>query len=607
VLIILDNCEHLVDAIGRIAQRILEHTHEVKILATSRIALNRPGEQRIAILGLQQTYDEHTIGEAAELFIDRAKALQSSLDVGSRTIAAIQSICERVDGLPLAIELAASRTDVLSVNEIAEFLRDSPALLEAEHASRDIHRSLEAAITWSVSLLDEDQRARFRALGAFDGPFTAEAAASILRSRNSLNAVRELKPLVDASLVVARPAEAGATVYRLLEPLRQHARHSLEETGDWTALTERHDLYYVGVSRSRRGEMFGSGRVAAVRRIELELADYMAAWDRLMEQDPTAVLSLAWSLGHHWLSAHVGSGFARLAGLLEAVGDDASVECADALTIASWVAMYANEWERGIAWADRAISIYEEADDQLGLAYAHARKGHWAFGRGDAAGAMESLPLSLEICDRIGNEEGKAWPTVLIGQARRWSDDEGDDVFEMLVTAKGLFASTDDSDGQVHAGMVLATFFDRDAADRLRIAEEMVDLAERRGADSALRPTALHALSHVTWELDERERAEGLNRACIRAAFTSGNLIVLGLGLMQAARYAGLRGLAKRCAMLSGAGRAHFAFELAPFQLRVEADAVSAAKTLLGETEYDELLNEGASMTAEEAAALALR
>jgi len=606
VLIILDNCEHLVDAAGRIAQRILEHTHEVKILATSRIALNRPGEQRIAILGLQQGDGETEMGEAVELFVDRAKAFQSSLDLGSDTIAAIRSICGHVDGLPLAIELAASRTDVLSVNEISEFLRESPALLEAEHASRDIHRSLDAAITWSVSLLDEDQRARFRGLGVFDGPFTAEATASIFRSGH-LDAVRELKPLADASLVVARPTEAGGTVYRLLEPLRQYARRSLREAGDWAQLTEMHDLYYVRASRSRRSGMLGSGRVEAVRRIEVELADYMSAWDRLAEQDPTAVLPLAWSLGHHWLSAHVSSGFARMATLLEAVGDNASVEVADALTISSWVAMYANDWERGIPWVDRAISIYEEADDQLGLAYANARKGHWAFGRGDAAGAMASLSLSLEICDRIGNEEGKAWPTVLIGQARRWGDDDSDDVHQMLLDAKALFASTDDSDGQVHAGMVLATFFNRDVAERLIIAEEMADLAEQRGADSALRPTAFHALSSVTWELGQRERAEGLNRACVRAAFASGNLIVLGLGLMQAARYAGLRGHSKRCATLNGAGRAHFAFELAPFQLRYEADGVSAAKAVLGETEYDGLFDQGALMTAEEAAALALR
>jgi len=601
-LIILDNCEHVADAAGYLAQEILEEAIDVKIVATSRVALNRPGEHRIRLLGLKTDGEDD---EAAELFLDRAGAISSS--VGPDAAPAVRAICQQLEGLPLAIELAASRTDVLSLAEIDSYLRGSLDLLAAEHATRDIHRSLDATISWSTGLLDTDQQARFRALGVFNGPFTAQAAAAVFGGMSRIEVVIDLKRLADASLVVARPSGAEETQYRLLEPIRAYARSALVEIGAWDETASRHDRHYLEACRITRKEMFGSGRVEAARRVELELAEYLAAWDRLAEGDPESVLPFVWSLGHHWLSARVGPGYERIAALIECVGDIPTIEYADALTISSWLGMYVNDSERAIPWVEQAITIYEQAGEKMGLAYAHVRRGHWAFGRGDIPTAMESLPLSMEICEQIGYEEGKAWPLVLIGQARRWGDDESDEVRHMLLAAKSLFAATDDASGQVHAAMVLETFLDQDVADRLSLAEEMVSIAERHGGDNLLRPTAYHALAYATWDHGENERAKGINRACVRAALASGNLITLGLGLMQGARFAGLEGDAERCALLNGAGRAHFAFEVAPFQARYEAPAVSAAKERLGESGYTELFEEGGRLSPEEAASLVLR
>ena len=606
-LIVLDNCEHVVDAAGDLAQRILEGTTAIAILATSRVALNRPGEQRVNLLGLGLADSDDEAGEAVELFIDRANTIRTSLKFGPETIRTARAICQQLDGLPLAIELAASRTDVLSLGEIDSYLRDNLDLLSTEHAARHIHRSLDTAISWSTSLLDEDQQARFRSLGVFEGPFTAQAAAAVFGGVSLVEAVAQLKTLSDASLVVARPAEIGGTSYRLLVPIGAHARSALIDSGAWDQTAALHDRHYLDSCRSQRDDMFGSDRVEAVRRVELEIADYLTAWGRLEDEDPESALPFVWTLGHDWLSARVGPGYERMAALIESVGKSPSTEYADALTIGSWVGMYANDWERAIPWADRAIEIYEKAGDQLGLAYAHVRRGHWAFGRGDIPTAMESLPLSLEICERIGYQEGKAWPMVLIGQARRWGDDDSAEVFDMLLAAKALFVATNDASGQVHAGMVLETFLNRDVASRLATAEEMITVAERYGGDNVLRPTAYHALAYATWDDGQHERAKGLNRACVRAALASGNLITLGLGLMQGARFAGLDGDARRCALLGGAGRAHFAFEVAPFQLRYEAPAIDEAKKALGEAGYDELFDQGGALSPEEAAVLVLR
>ena len=195
---------------------------------------------------------------------------------------------------------------------------------------------------------------------------------------------------------------------------------------------------------------------------------------------------------------------------------------------------------------------------------------------------------------------------VLIAQARRWGDDESDEVLEMLLAARSLFEATGDSFGEIHAGMLIGTLTERPVLERLATAERMVQTAEALGGENVQRPTAFHDLAYATWDAGEHERAKGFNRVCVRSALASGALITLGLGLIQAARFAGLEGDAERCAILSGAGRAHFAFEMAPFQLRYEAPSKKAAMESLGEGTYEQLFAEGGRLSPEDAAALVI-
>ncbi|MGD2042290.1 MAG: BTAD domain-containing putative transcriptional regulator, partial [Acidimicrobiia bacterium] len=448
LLIILDNCEHVREEAGRLASAVLEKAAGVKVLATSRIALNQPGEQRLQLLGLSSADDNN---DAGELFADRAQAVGASVDEADDEVVAL---CQRLEGLPLAIELAASRTNVMSVAEIRGHLAQGYELLVGEHPTRDIHKSLATAISWSTSLLEESLRARFETLGVFEGPFSAEAAASVLEA-STIDAVADLNRLSDASLVVALPARDEPTSYRLLEPIRAFARSLLIESSRWDRAVARHDQHYLAACRQQRLDMFGDRRITAIQAVERELAEYLVAFDRIESRAPEEALPFVWVLGHYWFTGRIGAGYRRMSSLIGRVGDQTTIEYADALTISSWVGMYANDWERAIPWADRAVSIYEELDDQLGLAYALARKGHWAFGRGDIPTAMSSLTTSIEICDRIGYREGKAWPMVLVGQARAWADDTSDEVYEMLLEARDLFAATGDDSGLVHAGMVI--------------------------------------------------------------------------------------------------------------------------------------------------------
>ena len=155
--------------------------------------------------------------------------------------------------------------------------------------------------------------------------------------------------------------------------------------------------------------------------------------------------------------------------------------------------------------------------------------------------------------------------------------------------------------GQVHADMILATLYDEGLEYRLLHSEEMVRLGERPDADSLIKSAAFHALAYCVWDAGDFDRAEGLNRVSARSAFETGATINSGLTLLQAATFAGHRGQAERCATLFGAGETHFAMQVAPFQERTAQPAIELAMEALGEDRYEELHDQGAGMSVEEA------
>ncbi|HEY5650935.1 MAG TPA: BTAD domain-containing putative transcriptional regulator, partial [Acidimicrobiia bacterium] len=301
VLVVLDNCEHLRQAAADVVETLLSRAPGLTILATSRRPLKIAGEQRYALEGLPVGTDEETIGDAERLFIERCSEIEPTQGGGDRPLRAIRAICEHLDGLPLALELAAGRSDVLSPPEISALLSRRFAILVDERQPRDIHRSLEATVGWSYGLLDPDERSAYAALGVFEGPFTIDAAAAVLGVDDVGDAVSRLERLVTASLVTVASGESDRTTFRLLETLRAYARDRLRESGRWPEAVGRHDEHYLAVCAGLREEFLGAGRVAATDRIAQELVDFLAVWDRGMLDDPTSVLPLAWPLGNYWL------------------------------------------------------------------------------------------------------------------------------------------------------------------------------------------------------------------------------------------------------------------------------------------------------------------
>ena len=602
-LLVLDNCEHLVDTVAELAATLLETAPDLKILATSRQALGFSGELRFPLEGLATSTAAEPIFDAERLFEERAMEVRRGFSLNETIRPFVASICRHLDGMPLAIELAAARTDVLSPSEIDGHLTSRFALLADKPVQRLVHRSLRASLDWSYDMLPVSGKQAFDAFGVFEGPFSAKAAAAVLGLKSAVEVIDEIRSLVGASLLQVISLNGRGSLYRLLETPRLYARDHLVDGGRWDTVVKRHDSHYRDTCAALRPAFFGRERVVAQREIEAELADFQTAFDRsLADGGIRECLAMAWPLGHVWMfSGRLNEGEGRLTSVLEgSIGAQDRLR-ADTLTVASFLAMYRQQFDQAIAWVDEAINIYRSIDDEQGLAYALARRGHHAFASGDFPTAMATLQESLDWCQKIGYDDGTAWPITLIAQARRWSGEENPEIRDMLEDGRRRFIAMGEIYGQVHADMVLGTLYEEGLEYQLRHYEEMVRLGEQPGADRLIQSLAFHGLAYSVWDSGEFDRAEGLNRAAARSALDTGVTVNSGLALLQAATFAGRRGEATRSATLFGAGDTHFAMQKAPFMEREYAPAIEAAKKVLGTDRYEQLHDKGASLTVAEA------
>ncbi|HVE72137.1 MAG TPA: BTAD domain-containing putative transcriptional regulator [Thermoanaerobaculia bacterium] len=281
VLFILDNCEHVVDAAAEIADDVLRSCPNVKILTTSRQALGLTGEQTWLVPPL-------SIDDAVQLFEERARAVKPSFTRSD----VVADICRRLDGIPLAIELAAARVRVLTVEQIAERLDDAFKLLTAGSRTMPRHRTIYETIDWSYRLLSEPEQALLRRLGIFGGSFTLDAAEAICGE----NVFELLSALVDKSLVIFEHQR-----YRLLDTVHQFAEEKLKASGEEETLRERHARWYVGLVEELEPRIFaGAGDADAMGRIDEQIGSIRRIFDSAV--DPELELRLVYALHWYWFA-----------------------------------------------------------------------------------------------------------------------------------------------------------------------------------------------------------------------------------------------------------------------------------------------------------------
>jgi predicted ATPase/DNA-binding winged helix-turn-helix (wHTH) protein len=253
MLLLLDNCEHVIDAAAGLAAAVLSGASGVNILATSREPLAVPGEHlyRLGALSSPEPSPGLTATEAADfpavrLFVERVSAIVEDFVLTDANASLVVAICRRLDGLPLAIEFAAPRVEVLGIEALAARLDDSLRLLGARRrAAMPRHRTMQAVVDWSYGLLSQDEQRFFRALGIFAGGFPAEAAAAIAMEAATAgaDAIDQVADLVAKSLVVA-DASGAKPRFRLLDTTRAFVAEKLDESGERERIARRHAEYY---------------------------------------------------------------------------------------------------------------------------------------------------------------------------------------------------------------------------------------------------------------------------------------------------------------------------------------------------------------------------
>ncbi|MGH9209142.1 MAG: LuxR C-terminal-related transcriptional regulator [Acidimicrobiales bacterium] len=416
LLLILDNCEHVVEAAAALAGRLLELCPAVRVLATSRMPLGLPGEQVWAVTPLE-------LDAAVELFTDRARLASSDSPVDDVSRSLLTRICSQVDGLPLAIELAAAWTRVLSLRQIADRLDHAVGLLKSRARTPTARQAtMEASVDWSYRLLPAADQQLFDRLSVFTGGFDLAAAEAV--AGPGTDVLAGLTALVDHSLVLTEPASDDPMRYRLLEPVRQCGAAWLGARGETDALRRRHAEHYLAVAGRFDVELREDRRAVAFHRLEQEEGNLTAALAWAREQHrPDLGLRLGAALAQFWeLRGRVNEGRAWLEDMLSIDGADPDLR-ATALARAGRLAWRQRDYLQARALLEESLGLASEVGDQPGMARRLRSIALVVMSEGDPEGATRLCEQSVAIFRRHEDHRGLVWALIFLGLARITADD----------------------------------------------------------------------------------------------------------------------------------------------------------------------------------------
>ncbi len=424
LLLVLDNCEHLIEACAKLADTLLHACPNLKILATSREALGIAGETTFRVPSLSlpdpknlppvETLKQY---EAIRLFIERALAVFSPFTLTHANAPAIAQICYRLDGIPLAIELAAARAKALKVEEIASRLDDRFRLLTGgSRTALPRHQTLRALMDWSYDLLSEKERVLLRRLSVFVGGWTLKAAEQV--TSNASSAAHLLSPeevldllthLVEKSLVSV-DEQGDETRYQMLETVRQYALAKLIESDEAEQVRGRHLEFFTDFAEKAELELAGAEQTIWFNRLELEHDNLRAALDWSQQSDRAAEigLRLADALAQFWvIRGYLSEGRERIsAALAHAQTLGRTALRGQALNGAAYLTYRQSDYPATRSFSEEALAIFRELGDKPGISEALSMLGNVATEEGDYETAPrlfeEGLALKRELKDGRG-------------------------------------------------------------------------------------------------------------------------------------------------------------------------------------------------------------
>ena len=619
LLLLLDNCEHLLDVCAKLADALVRHCPSVQILASSREAFGIGGEQtyRVPSLSLPDPKQAHTPVsvaqfEAVQLFTDRALLARADFQVTKQNASTLASICFRLDGIPLAVELAAARVRFLSVEEINHKLDQRFRLLTGgSRTALPRQQTLRSLIDWSYDLLRDPEKLLLQRLSVFAGGWTLDAAEQVCagEGEEDREALDLLTSLADKSLVVVEQND-GHSRYRLLETVRQYARERLLESGGGEAVRERHGDYFLALAEEAEPKLLGAEQAEWLRRLEEEHDNLRSALEwSLAEAGSQEDLRLCGALNRFWSTrGHLAEGRKWCARILaKERAAERTPEYAKALNAAGNLAWHQTDYPAARALLEESLAIFRELDDRAGIAQSLNNLGNVAIEQGDypAARALyeESLAIRRELGDRrgmatvlcnLGNvayERGDFTAARILSEALAISRELGDRArIADALNNLGNLACNQGDFGSARALIEESLAIGRDLGDRDGIASSLHSL----GVVAYLQGHLAAARALYTESLDNRRELD--DRLGIARALEGLAAVVAALG--SSLRAARIWGAAQRL-------REEIGTPLSPTERSHYDQRAAAARAAADDAAFDRAWQEGRALTLTQAIDLA--
>jgi predicted ATPase/DNA-binding SARP family transcriptional activator len=425
-LLLLDNCEHLIDEAAELAKQLLRSCDGLRVVATSRERLGITGEVLLPLAGLTVPADEEqglngiAVAESVQLFAQRASAALPGFRLDGSTVVSVAEICRRLDGLPLAIELAAIRVNALGVKELASRLDHRFTLLNhGDRTALPRHQTLRAVVEWSYNLLGIAERSLFDQISIFVGGFDLDAAQAVCGEPPGETA-SAIARLVDQSLLMADTTTSQGNRYRQLETIRAYGIERVNETGRTGLLQERHATYFLSFAQPAAEGLRGPDQAQWLDRLEAEHSNLRAAleWSINAEVAEIAV-GLAGSLYPFWdLHGHYREGQHWLAAALALSGEVRPSMRARALMGSATLAVIQGDLDHAASACVEALELSSRASDPAGLAHAQQYLGLGAIFADDIDTAQGLLDQSLGNARLAGDLWLEGWALTFLSAAK---------------------------------------------------------------------------------------------------------------------------------------------------------------------------------------------
>lgn len=580
MLLVLDNCEHLVGACAELVGTLLTSCPGLTIFTTSREILGVTGEVVVVLPPLNTpdiaghaSPDQLIQFESARLLIQRIQYRLPAFSLTGDNAVTIAEICSRVEGIPLALELAAARVGVLSLDQIASHLSDQLGFLTCgSRNSPPRQRTLRDALDWSYQLLDEPERTLLRHLAVFSGGWSLEAAEVIggepVFTGNVLDV---LSALVDKSLVMTGTAQDGSLRYRLLEPVRQYARERLVAAGEAQRVGSTHAGLFLLLAQTAEPGLIGGDQLLWLRRLQEERDNFRSALTWALEHDVELALQLAASLWRYWeLRGNYTEGRTAFENILERAGTARPDLRARVMSGAGTMAWHQGDNRGSATHHEASLKLYRQLRDERGTAFALNNLGVQMHNLGNVDRARSLLEESLKRSRRLGDREC---------------------LVMALINLALLLAETG---AQLHATLMF---------------EESVSLS-RELQNNLFLLVGLENLGEIAQLQGDWKRAEPLHRESLLLSRDLGNNAYLPTCMEEMGGVFALKGEGDKAARLMGAGEALREAIGVPVPARYRDQyyepALSRVRRLLDDQTFEIAWHEGRAMSLGEAVEYAL-